>query len=135
MTDSAVFASDAGSVAMARRFVAEVIGGAPGIATDVVAVLVSELATNAVVHGSTDFTIAVDRFDDHVRVTVTDRGLGTPTLHWPRRTDIHGRGLQIVRELSDRWGVARIPGQPGKSVWFDVAVVPSSDGGRGSDGR
>jgi two-component sensor histidine kinase len=83
-------------------------------------VMVSELVTNVILHATTGFELRVDRTTTIIRVEVTDHDDGRPTLQSPRPTDLHGRGLQIVNELSDRWGTSTAPGQPGKTVWFVI---------------
>jgi hypothetical protein len=45
-------------------------------------------------------------------------GPGEPALRSPRPTEPTGRGLQIVRELADHWGVIAAPNANGKTVWF-----------------
>src|SRR3954469_4474109 len=76
------------SVPAARRFVTEALTdlGAPGGCEDAVA-LVSELATNAVIHARTSSTIAVSREGDAVRVGVHDLCAVIPRRHtgWMRR--------------------------------------------------
>ena len=67
--------------------------------------MVSELATNCVRHTVTDFTVRVERTPDEVRVDVTDTGGGTPEVRSPEPSEPSGRGLRIVRELSDSFGI------------------------------
>jgi two-component sensor histidine kinase len=85
---------------------------------------VSELATNALVHGvppGRGFLLRLVPYDEDggVRIEVHDSGDGVPVL--PRQ-DVQepcegGRGLLLVSELADKWGVgARCPG---KIVWCE----------------
>lgn len=104
---------------------------------DEVELLVSELVTNAVLHGGSLVTMDVDcESPDGIAVTVTD---SSPT--WPVARDAgpmeeSGRGMALVAMISDDWGVREggvpadgpppaIPGLPrqaqGKSVWFHLA--------------
>ncbi|MDQ1361545.1 MAG: hypothetical protein QOJ44_1922 [Acidimicrobiaceae bacterium] len=108
------------SVAQARRFAIEALGDLPGDIVNDVAVMVSELATNALVHAATSFTVSVDRRERMVHVEVTDVGSGIPTRRSPGETEAHGRGLAIVEELSDQWGTSHPAGDIGKSVWFTI---------------
>ena len=85
-----------------------------------VAVMVSELVTNAFVHTGTSFAVTIDRRDDLVYVEVTDAGSGLPTRRSPGETESHGRGLAIVEELSDQWGTIHTAGEVGKAVWFTL---------------
>lgn len=89
------------------------------------AIVVSELATNAIDHSHSGdaggrFTVRLALHEDHVRVVVRDAGPRkgrTPTRRTPQPTAEHGRGLGIVDSLSLRWGVATI----GTGVWAEVA--------------
>jgi anti-sigma regulatory factor (Ser/Thr protein kinase) len=79
--------------------------------------LISELVTNAVLHGRGRPVVAVRARSDEVRVDVRD---GDPSPPRPRDIDeeaIGGRGLHLVAELADQWGVDSWPGG-GKAVWF-----------------
>lgn len=121
-----VFAGEPGSVVDARRFVADAAAAA-GLDPERVAtvlVLVSELATNAVVHGASDFTVRVDSLGDGIRVTVGDLGPGDPAPQRPGPHELHGRGLQIVRQLADAWGVSRADTTRGKQVWVEMRARP-----------
>jgi anti-sigma regulatory factor (Ser/Thr protein kinase) len=85
--------------------------------TDAIVVVVTELASNAIRHARTAFTVRLSRTDGAVRVEVHDTGTGTPTERLVGPTDITGRGLQIVAALSDEWGVVAEPNGSGKTVW------------------
>ena len=94
--------------------------------------MVSELATNSVVHARSDFEVAIERTDTAVRVEVTDHGDGEPAPKPAHPTDIHGRGLLIVSTLADEWGVEDASPGRGKTVWFTVALASTSRLGRSS---
>ncbi|MGA4839022.1 ATP-binding protein [Streptomyces sp. G45] len=86
---------------------------------DDITLCVSELATNALVHGvppGRGFRLRLFRDGGGVRVEVHDSGDG-----WPRLTeggaDESGRGLLLVAALADKWGVAER--SPGKVVWAE----------------
>jgi anti-sigma regulatory factor (Ser/Thr protein kinase) len=88
--------------------------------------MVSELSTNAILYGMTEFDVSVEVTDDWCRVEVTDSGRGTPVLRaLPPSTDERGRGLRIVRELSDDWGVD-VSRMSGKCVWFRLWLHPDA---------
>ena len=87
--------------------------------------MVSELATNAIVHATTGFEVTIDRTKSKLRVEVADLGGGEPELQMPSVSEPHGRGLQIVRELSDKWGITGSAGDRGKIVWYEVRVGPA----------
>ncbi|MFH9663278.1 ATP-binding protein [Streptomyces sp. NPDC017248] len=86
---------------------------------------VSELATNALVHGvpaGRGFLLRL-RYDGHlVRAEVHDSGPGTPrAAEEPGGPESEGgRGLLLVAALSDKWGVGERA--PGKIVWCEFAV-------------
>jgi len=110
------------AVTASRRFAIETIGNLPRNIVDSVALAVSELATNCVRYARTDFTIEIEQTADQLRVEVTDLGGGTPTLRSPDPSEPSGRGLLLVRELTDEWGVDTIVDRPGKTVWFTVQL-------------
>ncbi len=116
------FTSRPASVREARRYVTEQIGDAPRTVLENLALAVSELATNCVRHAGTDFTVAVEVTGAAVRVEVADRGAGTPTVRAPGPSETSGRGLRLLGEISDAWGITGAGGTPGKTVWFTMRL-------------
>lgn len=112
------------SVPAARAFAQEVLAdwGVCGRADDVV-LCVSELATNALVHGAPPgrgFLLRLLRCGDGVRVEVHDSGGGVPAVPLDSgevSDEEGGRGLLLVSELADKWGVTERA--PGKVVWCE----------------
>ncbi|GGZ11903.1 hypothetical protein GCM10010365_34620 [Streptomyces poonensis] len=106
----------------AHRLVAQ--WGHPELAADT-ALLVSELAGNAVTHGRLRdrlFRVELTLTERAVRIAVSDpRGERLPHLRLAADADTFGRGLLIVREVADRWGVSTLT--VGKSVWCELDVV------------
>jgi len=88
--------------------------------------LVSELATNAIRHGTPPIRLSL-RLDrdrqqrDRLRVEVTDCSPALPELTQPEPDQIGGRGLQIVQLLAARWGACAAPRRLGKTVWFELS--------------
>ncbi|MGW4457009.1 ATP-binding protein [Streptomyces albidoflavus] len=101
----------------------------PQLADDL-ALAVSELVTNAVIHGATGrgshVQVTYALLEDRLRVEVRDAADGRPLLFQNRaaRAELHalGRGLTVVAALSHRWGV--IPRVIGKSVWAELLLLP-----------
>ena len=87
---------------------------------DPVRLVVSELATNALVHGQTPFVVTLSREDHTVRLTVRDHSEWVASRGPAMVLPVGGRGLGIVNVLSRDWGVARAEGS--KTVWalFDT---------------
>lgn len=81
--------------------------------------IVSELVTNAVVHGPNHpIRVRVEVGDDGVvRGEIEDEGSGNVRLRAARSARGGGYGLGIVDALSDNWGVR---GETTR-VWFELA--------------
>jgi anti-sigma regulatory factor (Ser/Thr protein kinase) len=107
------------SVPAARRFVRQALTdlGAAGACDDAVA-MISELATNAVIHARTPYEIAVSRDGDTVRVAVHDLSAVIPRRRAYGVDATTGRGLRLVATMSSGWGIEAESG--GKVVWFEV---------------
>jgi anti-sigma regulatory factor (Ser/Thr protein kinase) len=118
---NATFPNTPSSVPAARRLVEEVLAEDPPELRDRVKLMVSELATNAVKHANSDFTIEIQRSDDMLRVTLSDSGRGRPAQRAPSDDDPNGRGLIIVQAMSDHWGID--DRAPGKAVWFSLHLA------------
>jgi anti-sigma regulatory factor (Ser/Thr protein kinase) len=90
------------------------------------ALVVTELAANAVLHAGSPFVVTLAVGRGAVRISVHD---GSTVLPAPRRKELmalSGRGLRLVDVLADRWGVEVAIG--GKVVWVELA-----DGARQAD--
>lgn len=113
-----VFPPEAEQVGAARLFVDSELA-TWGIAADDVLLLVSELATNAVLHARSDFAIRVRAGDDRVRVEVSDGNSRLPTVVSVPADAYSGRGLLLLQALSTAWGVESHAAD-GKTIWFEV---------------
>ncbi|MCW2882620.1 MAG: putative anti-sigma regulatory factor, serine/threonine protein kinase [Sphaerisporangium sp.] len=111
------------SVRMARAFVRWTLGmGHPAL--EDVTLLVSELTTNAVLHSDSrdggPVSITLLECDHAIRVIVRDSGSDSR----PRVSDDlcgeGGRGLFLVEEISQCWGVDE--DAAGRAVWCEVKV-------------
>lgn len=96
---------------------------------DDIRLCVSEVTTNALLHGvppGRDFCVRLSLDGTVLRVEVRDSGDGWPTVRLPDTEVSDGRGLFLVRELADDFGVTEYV--PGKTVWvvFKVAIAPGA---------
>jgi anti-sigma regulatory factor (Ser/Thr protein kinase) len=116
------FAKAPESVPAARAYVVRALPELDDEARQVAALLVSELATNALLYGDSDFDVTVDysAASQRARVEVRNAGPGRPTMQHPASTAEHGRGLQLVAALSASWGVDAAPNGGSKVVWFEL---------------
>lgn len=92
-------------------------------ALDDVALVVSELVSNAVRHGravpGTGVSIGWECVDDGLQLRVTDGGSAEePQVRRAGPKDTTGRGLAVVRTLADDWGVER--NADGTTVWARI---------------
>ena len=82
------------------------------------ALVVSELATNAVLHARTPFQVRVAVEPDVVRIEVRDGVDRAPTIRYFSDEATSGRGLRLVAELCRAWGVD--VDESGKTVWAEL---------------
>ena len=109
------------SVAGARHFVKDLLSEEPREIVEAAELMTSELATNCVRHAHSDFELAIRRSRDEIRVEVSDHGQGQPVVRSPTPREQSGRGLQIVQELAEDWGITSSPN--GKLVWFTLRIA------------
>ena len=107
--------------AAARAFAREAATrGRAAVHVDDLALVVSELVTNAVLHGLGDVTLELTvEPEAGVRVEVSDDAPVSPPPAEYRPDAESGRGLLMVSRLASRWGMR--PEGPGKVVWADLA--------------
>jgi len=118
------FPNDAGAPGEARRLVTEALGqwGHGPELSDSIGLVVSELATNAVTHARSPFSVLA-RSDQHViRISVRDASAVMPQLRQVGPAEGAGIGLQMVEALAGTWGVEVTAG--GKAVWAQLALRP-----------
>ena len=90
-----------------------------------VALVVSELVNNAVVHGEGDIVVKLQLDGDVLRGEVIDHGRGFEHEVRARGArDISGRGLLIVEALTSRWGIH----EGTTHVWFEMTVAGAAAG-------
>lgn len=116
------------SIPSVRKFAREVlVDWACEDRADDVVLCVSELATNALLHGvppGRGFRVhlCLERVDGLIRVEPHDSGDGEvrAAAGVPGPGAEGGRGLLLVAAVADRWGVGER--NPGKVVWCEFAV-------------
>lgn len=114
------------SVRSARAVVQTALGALPHL-QDVAALLVSELATNAVLHARTTFVVEVRTGPDAVRIAVSDTSPVQPRRRSHGVQAGTGRGLGLVALLSSRSGCERLDDGPyRKTVWCELPVDPAA---------
>lgn len=110
------------SAALARQFTrATLVGWQRMGSHDDIVLAVSELVTNALLHGHGTPVVRLLGEVDRIRVEVCDDSPLLPVSH--RVTPTSGLGLRVVEQLSAAWGASR-RGR-GKVVWCEL---PTADG-------
>lgn len=112
--------------AQARNEVGRACHGWSTSTIDTAKLLVSELVTNAAVHGAGNIALAIARIPTLLRVEVTDAGTNpVRPLRDSPIDDEYGRGLHIVAALATAWGSR--PGimsdghvRGANMVWFEL---------------
>jgi anti-sigma regulatory factor (Ser/Thr protein kinase) len=101
------------SVSAARRLVNSHTTALAAQQREDAALMVSELVTNAVVHGVGAISLRIDFEADAVRIEVADEG-NVALAPSPEAGAHGGWGLRIVEQLADDWGVL----EGSTRVWF-----------------
>lgn len=111
--------AEADMVPRARRFARTSLPDAdPEIVADA-ELVVTELVTNALLHGAPPFVVRVENRGDRVRVEVEDRGRHLPVRPMHDAEAMTGRGLKLVSTLAASWGVER-SANDAKVVWAEL---------------
>jgi hypothetical protein len=84
--------------------------------------VLSELASNAVIHAGSPFTISVRSHDSLLRIAVRDGRPALATADGERGLLVRApHGLAVIQALSTQWGVEDTP--DGKIVWAELRVA------------
>jgi anti-sigma regulatory factor (Ser/Thr protein kinase) len=84
--------------------------------------LVSEVVTNALLHGCGQISLRAQFDGDCLLVSVSDQGRGfVCDVHPDDGSHVGGWGLGIVDRTARRWGVL----EGGAHVWFELALRPN----------
>ncbi|WBB62936.1 ATP-binding protein [Streptomyces sp. WMMC500] len=112
------------SAGTARRLAESVVVGHWGMSprfAEHAVLLVSELVGNAVRHtGARTFGLRMSRRSGRIRIEVRDPSRALPCLMPVRDMDTSGRGLFLIDQVADRWGVDLLP--RGKCTWVELRV-------------
>lgn len=125
---TATFDGSFESVSAARGFVGGVLRewGDERVAEEA-GLVVTELATNAVIHARSKFSVSVRQSDDVLRVAVTDTSPRSPVARSRSNQATTGRGMRLVAAFAEVWGVDRH--SDGKTVWATLRRIPGRSTG------
>lgn len=113
--------ADARSARDARHLIGHALAGwCDARQLDDIALCVSELVTNAVLHAGSGPRLLVHVRPTVVHVEISDDSDVLPFVPGAGAGATSGRGVSILGTLSTRWGARRRSGG-GKTVWFDMA--------------
>lgn len=103
-----------------RQIVERVLSrwGWGGRQAEIAELLVSELASNAVIHAGTVLRLSLLVSDRRVRIEVADRSRTLPELRPHESCGAGGWGLRLVDQLAARWDAERL--LDGKVVWAEL---------------
>ena len=103
---------------VARRWFAESLASElDSLAQQTATLLVSELVTNAVVHGRGRIELHAELDRNRLLVEVIDEGPGfVPAVRGREPDIVGGYGLRIVAEEASRWGIR----EGASAVWFEI---------------
>lgn len=110
-------------IAAARQQVREMLHDwADPEQVDSAVLMISEMATNVLVHTDGDALMVAQASGEHgerrLRVEVADGSDELPHKRRPGEMASSGRGLVLMEMLADAWGVD--PRGDGKSIWFEL---------------
>ncbi|MDQ1461880.1 MAG: hypothetical protein QOI08_3364 [Actinomycetota bacterium] len=81
--------------------------------------IASELATNAITHGRSPFTVTIAPTGSTIEITVRDASAHVPRLRPSDSSRVGGRGIALVAAIAVDWGTRSEP--DGKAVWARLA--------------
>lgn len=87
--------------------------------------MISELVTNAILHGGEGAVLTLMADDLKIRAEVRDSNPAMPVVRNYSDTATTGRGMVIVDALAAAWGTFPVTG--GKVVWFELPTGANGD--------
>src|SRR3954465_7235674 len=110
----------ADAVPRARRFAAGALTAGVGSSVlEDAELVVTELVTNALLHGAPPVVLRISPVGSGVRIEVEDTGREMPIRMRENTEAMTGRGLSLVSRVTSGWGVER-NGEGGKVVWAEI---------------
>jgi anti-sigma regulatory factor (Ser/Thr protein kinase) len=85
--------------------------------------VMSELVTNAVLHGEGLVTVAIECRSDSMAIAVSDDSPDGLTMLNSGSDADGGRGLVVVEHLANAWGVRPAIDGHGKAVWARIGAI------------
>lgn len=120
-----VLAAEPKSASMARDFVCvHLVAHALSHLVEDIRLVASELATNALAHARTPFTVTLSLVNGSVLLAIKDESAAGPMKAMPDVMDMNGRGLMLVELLSSEWG-STFDDAGCKSVWASFTASPT----------
>jgi anti-sigma regulatory factor (Ser/Thr protein kinase) len=118
------FIPSVASVAEVRRYVRRILEEHGLTAESVTGceLIADELATNAITHTGSFYSMVIEQSEASVRIGVRDDSRNLPVLREITADSESGHGLRIVSETSSQWGAESLG--LGKETWADVATEP-----------
>jgi anti-sigma regulatory factor (Ser/Thr protein kinase) len=114
------FPATAVSIAQAREFVRAEAAAYPGEVVDRAELIASELATNAVRHTGSPYSLSITTADT-LRIELFDSNLSPPVLEPKNPHAPGGRGLRVIAALARQWGYQSRSN--GKVVWAEISLT------------
>lgn len=106
------------------------LGHVTTVVLEDVALVVSELVTNAIMHGDGDIRLRVQVDTDCIVVGVHDAGANRPLVHGIGTGTESGRGISLVAAVCQDWGVRALD-DGSKEVW--CVLGPAAPAARSLD--
>jgi CheY-like chemotaxis protein len=116
----AEFEAEVSSVPLARDFVRTVLRAwSRDDLLDDASLVVTELASNAVLHAGSSYRVRLRSSEGVLRIEVADGDRGTPEPQPFSPTAESGRGIVMVSAVAASWGIDTVPGL-GKTTWAEL---------------
>jgi serine phosphatase RsbU (regulator of sigma subunit)/anti-sigma regulatory factor (Ser/Thr protein kinase) len=122
----------ADAVPRARRFAADALSAADPSVVEDAELVVTELVTNALLHGAPPVVLRISPAGSRVRIEVEDSGREMPMRMRENIDSMTGRGLSLVSRVTSGWGVEPAA-HGGKVVWAEIVEGGSALAGLEDD--